>query len=314
MPVLRVRSFGPERLQFVGRIGGELRAALEWADLVHHHDLRFGLDLRRRVPELRSKPSLLSTHGLIFHTGRYRAIKRLAWWAVYLPTLRSLDAVVASSETDLDAVASLPNVRVLENPVEVEPFLQLAASRHRPDGPLLYFGRLARNKAIERLADALRLDRALQLVVVGSGASRDLRRLRREFGGLPARFTGGLEQASLLEEIQASSVIVLPSLAEGFGITLVEAMATGRPVVAADIAPYRSISTGTDVRLVDFGDSPAVVAAVRSARKTYDRTRAIDRVRSLSWASRAPAFASLYQDLVGRAHRERGRGPLTGHD
>ena len=108
IPVLRVRTWGPERLQVTRRVTPEVRAALQAADVLHFHDLRFGLDLPRRARVSRRVPRVASTHGLIFHTTEHASIKRVAWRAVYLPALRRCSVVIADSAHDYDPIASLP--------------------------------------------------------------------------------------------------------------------------------------------------------------------------------------------------------------
>jgi len=307
VPVLRVPTFGPNRMQAIVRISAELRALVAWADVLHFHDLRFGLDLLGRMKVARAKPRVLNTHGLIFHTPEHASIKRAAWRAILLPMLRRFDAIVADSAADYALVSDLPRARVIENPVEVDAFLTIAESPLVADGPLLSFGRVAPNKGLDRLAPVLRREPTERLVVVGTGDARDVDELTRRFAGLPARFVGARDELGLLDELRSCSAIVLPSRTEGFGLTLVEAMATGRPVVASDIAPYRAIAEGTGVPLVDFDDPEAVVDALQRARAASSPTTRIERARSYSWDTRAPELVAVYDEVVsGRADRSHG--------
>jgi len=305
MPVLRVPSLGPDRLQVVRHVSTRLRALITWAEIVHFHDLRFGLDLLARVRSLRARPRVLSTHGLIFHTHDHDPIKRLAWRKILLPTLRTFDAVLASSAADLARVSDLPRAQLLPNPVEIDRFASAAMVPPAPDGPLLYFGRVAPNKGLETLAPLLRRDKRLRLVVTGRGDRPYVEALERSFVGLAVDFTGELGAAALDKQLLACSAIVLPSRTEGFGLTLVEAMATGRPVIAADIPPYREIAVGTDVDLVDFEDPALVIERLGRARRAADRTATIERARSYSWETRAPEFADLYLGLIDAGHHRR---------
>jgi alpha-1,3-mannosyltransferase len=305
LPVLRVPSIGPNRMQVVRHVSAHLRAIIASADVLHFHDLRFGLDLLGRIKVMRGQPRMLSTHGLIFHTHDDDRIKRIIWRSVLLPSLRTFDAVLADSAADFDWVSGLPRARLLENPVDVDRFTSVAAEPPQPEGPLLYFGRLAPNKGLETLAPLLRRDESLRLVVTGRGDQRYVATLKRSFDGLAADFTGELDASTLDERLRACSAIVLPSRTEGFGLTLVEAMATGRPVVAADIPPYREIAAGTGVELVNFDDPAAVVEQLGRARRAPDRTAALERARSYAWETRAPEFADLYRSVFVAGHHAR---------
>jgi len=305
VPVLRVRSFGPDRMQVTRHVSTQLRALITWADVLHFHDLRFGLDLLARVKAARATPRVLSTHGLIFHTNDDDRVKHLLWRGVLVPTLRTFDAVLASSAADFAWVSDLPRAQLMENPVDVDRFTAVTAVPPN-DGPLLYFGRLAPNKGLEMLAPLLRIDPGLRLVVTGRGDPQYVATLERSFIGLAAELTGELDASGLDEQLRACRAIVLPSRTEGFGLTLVEAMATGRPVIAADIPPYREIAVGTDVELVDFEDPAMVIERLGRAGQGTGHRANVERARSYSWETRAPEFADLYRDLADAGHHARG--------
>jgi glycosyltransferase involved in cell wall biosynthesis len=217
--------------------------------------------------------------------------------------IRTFDVLIASSATDFAYVSQIPNSRLMTNPVDIESFLDLSAAPLPPRGPLLYFGRLAPNKGLERLAALLRLDPARELVIVGAGDPSFVRTLTRTFAGLPVRFVGEQDPQGLLNHLRDSAAIMLPSETEGFGITLVEAMATGRPVLANDIPAYREIATGSSVVLVDFRHPAGVLQALRALEDGFDPTPSIERASSYSWPAAAPQFAGLYRELVASRAR-----------
>lgn len=307
IPVLRVPTVGPDRLQVTRSMREEVDAWITWADILHFHDVRFGLDLRARSAAARRTASVLSTHGLIFHTDDDRRIKQLAWRHGYLRVLRRLDAVIADSREDFRRVESVPRAVLLENPVDVTMFARVAETPTPASGPVLFFGRLAPNKAIETLAPVLRQDPGLSLVVTGAGTDDYTAALDFAFDGLDARFTGELDDAGLVDALRSCTAIVLPSRAEGYGLTLVEAMATGRPVVAADIPTYRDIARDTDVLLVDFADPTATVSAIRAARDAPSTARSVARARERSWSGQATRFAAVYEAALAHRAKEDAR-------
>ncbi len=96
---------------------------------------------------------------------------------------------------------------------------------------LLYVGRLAREKRIELLADALRDLSGVRLVLVGDGPARC--ELQQRMAGLPVSFMGYLRGTELATAYASADIFVFPSDTETFGQVVQEAMASGLPVVGA---------------------------------------------------------------------------------
>lgn len=96
---------------------------------------------------------------------------------------------------------------------------------------LLYVGRLSLEKGLGSLRAVLQALPQAQLALVGDGPAR--RQLEAQFAGLPVRFTGALQGQELAQAYASADVFVFPSLAESFGLVVLEAMASGLPPVAA---------------------------------------------------------------------------------
>lgn len=106
-----------------------------------------------------------------------------------------------------------------------------AIGAHAGERVLLYVGRLAAEKRLDVLAEALRDMNGVRLVLVGDGPARP--QLERRFAGMPVTFTGFLNGHDLTVAYASSDVFVFPSDTETFGQVVQEAMASGLPVVAA---------------------------------------------------------------------------------
>ena len=96
---------------------------------------------------------------------------------------------------------------------------------------LLYVGRLAREKRVADLVPVLRNLKHAHLAIVGDGPARA--ELEQAFAGLPVTFTGYLRGEALATAYASSDLFVFPSDSEAFGNVVLEAMASGLPVVAA---------------------------------------------------------------------------------
>ena len=125
-------------------------------------------------------------------------------------------------------------VRVIPN----APSLPIGDEPVPDDGPyLLAVGDLRPKKNLLRLVEAFRLLRMQglehRLVLAGIDSGPEAARVRAAAGGEPVRLTGYLSDARLDALMRGADALVHPSLYEGFGLVLVEAMLRGVPVVAA---------------------------------------------------------------------------------
>ena len=144
-----------------------------------------------------------------------------------------------------------------------------------PDGvPVVsMFARVVAEKGPQVFVEALRLlsqeHPDLHGVVCGPGDPqsafwRDLERRRDEYGLAGRLLIAGDVRPPLKHDVVAVSDVVLhPSLAESFGLAVLEAMAAGKPVVASDVdGPRILIRSGVDGLLVRTGDPQAFAEAV----------------------------------------------------
>jgi glycosyltransferase involved in cell wall biosynthesis len=126
-----------------------------------------------------------------------------------------------------------------------------------PEVPLvLMVGRIVPHKGVEHFIEAARHVPEARFVVAGEGSLLEpMKRLAVSMGVADrVRFTGRVSEARLPEVYAACDVFVLPSVSrlEAFGIVALEAMATGKPVIVADIPGVREVIVdGVDGLLAD---------------------------------------------------------------
>jgi glycosyltransferase involved in cell wall biosynthesis len=168
---------------------------------------------------------------------------------------------------------------------------------------VLYVGRLYRRKRVQvllRAAAALRgLIPELEVRIVGNGpCASALHRLAGELNlAGTVTWLGDVSRAGLLEEYNRSSLFCLPSVQEGFGIVLLEAMAAGKPIVAAragaipEVAPHGA--------LVKPEDPEALAAAIETLYRSPEQ-RAAQAALGQRWVEQfdAPIVARLFLDAV----------------
>ena len=134
---------------------------------------------------------------------------------------------------------------------------------------LIFVGRLAAVKGVPVLLDAVAAVRKehpdVALTLVGDGPERGWIETRAAELGIAdaVRITGYLSQDRVASELAQAGLFVLPSFAEGVPVVLMEAMATGLPVIATRIAGIPElVEDGVSGRLVPPGDADALAAAI----------------------------------------------------
>jgi glycosyltransferase involved in cell wall biosynthesis len=108
----------------------------------------------------------------------------------------------------------------------------------------------------------------LKLRIVGDGSERASLQTRADELGIGERveFLGTLSGDRLAREYRAADLLVMPSLREGFGVVLVEALACGTPVVATRSGGPADIVDGDKLgELVEPGDADALARGIRLA-------------------------------------------------
>jgi glycosyltransferase involved in cell wall biosynthesis len=135
---------------------------------------------------------------------------------------------------------------------------------------------------------------------------RGLHRLVRDLG-IEDRvtFASGLSEEGLVAALQSASALLQPSLAEGFGLPVLEAMASGAPVVASDIPPLREVLGGAGL-LFEAGSAAECARAIRTvandpALAADLRARGLERAKDFSWDRTARATFDVYRDVASRS-------------
>ncbi len=115
-------------------------------------------------------------------------------------------------------------------------------------------------KNIDLVCDAI-IDTGIRTVIVGDGRLRPT--LEQRYGGRNIEFKGFVSDSIKRELLARSKVLVSASSVEGFGITLLEGLASGCLVAATDIGPHRFIDSGSNViKFFSVGDNQALKDAV----------------------------------------------------
>jgi glycosyltransferase involved in cell wall biosynthesis len=238
--------------------------------------------------------SVATVHDLSFEEpdSAMSKLDRLVFRAVVPRAVRRADHVLAvSARTKRDIVEryGVPESKVTVTPNGVDPVFTPGSGNR---GYVLFVGAIHARKPPEAALDAAEAV-GLPLVVAGPEKDAALARLLRDRG---ADLRGYVSKDELAELYRGAAALVLPSRFEGFGLPVLEAMASGTPVVAASEPALREVADGAAVYAEDgdFG------AAARRALDERDRLSAagIERARLFTWAETARLTVEIYRRVL----------------
>jgi glycosyltransferase involved in cell wall biosynthesis len=215
--------------------------------------------------------------------------------------LRRADVVIASSQGEQSDILALdPSLRVVVVPNGIE---QIAARPLPYFGEtVLYLGRLDPFKRVELLVEAIALLPSHRLIIAGDGdrAYRAMLEALVVTRGVADRveFLGWVDDQQKAAAIARTSVLALVSRSENFGVSALEALSVGRPVIVTPGLPWQ-IHSGMGVLVADDDQPAAIARAIGSStlRSAYEEAsaRALITSRGYNW----DAIAARFDELLG---------------
>ena len=276
------------------------------------------------VPPFLRARSVLTVHDLAFERfPQFFNAKVLLSMKILIPaSCRRADHIIAVSEStqrDLVEIYRLDPRRITvthEGPSEIFKPMDSEQVQRRleeaygiPTPFLLYVGNLEPRKNLSRLLEAFaqlkRKDRIAQkLVIVGQKAwlyDDILETVRKNSLEQQVILTGYVPSADLPAFYNAASAMIYPSLFEGFGLPVVEAMACGTPVITSVGSSLEEIAKGAAV-LVDPYSVSCIAAAIDKVANSADlrqelRQAGLARAAQFSFRRMAEQTRSVYHQL-----------------
>jgi len=261
-------------------------------------------------PVLESVPTALTIHDLRYLVApEFESPGRVAWFRRFYPAFarRAPHLVVPTQAVARDAerVLGVDPARVLVAPNALARGWRRASIRHRKPSYFLAVGVDDRRKDLATLVAAVRLldargEPCLPVVFVGRRGPR-VERLMRSAGDLEARglvrHVGVVTDERLWEIYEQAAALLHPSRYEGFGLTVIEALALGVPVLAGRCAAVQEVADG-HASWIPAGDVEAWAAAL--ARTSVEpppdedvREAGRDYALSFDWTSGARALLAV---------------------
>jgi alpha-1,3-mannosyltransferase len=247
IPVHRLRYFGPSSYSLAFGLLPYLRKF----DLIHIHGIDFFVDFTALTHQLRlhHTPFVVNTHGGIFHTTRFGYLKRLYCTTISRFSLSVCDAVICDSDSDRALFADFvpaEKLSVIGNGVDIETYYNANETRRNM---AIAVGRLTKAKNFDQVirlwatvADKIP---GAELVIVGrdeDGFLQSLINLAAELGiGGQVKLVGQLPQADFARLLSQARLFISASRHEGFGISTVEALAAGIPILVTPTGIHTTI-------------------------------------------------------------------------
>lgn len=287
---LELLSFGGP-----GRAASVVRDALWYPVALARRSRR--LDLLHcttfRGPARASAPVVLTVHDLAIlrHPETFPRWHRLYGRTGLRSVLRSADAVVSVSaftRDELVELAGVPSERIRVVPNGVDPVFTADGPRAAGEY-VLAVATLEPRKNLGRAVEAARLA-GVELRVAGA----------RGWGGVEVPgWVGEVPDAELAALYRGARCVVYPSLYEGFGLPVLEAMACGAPVVTSRGTAMEEVAGGAAV-LVDPLDVESIASGLLEASERRDELvpLGLARASDFTWQRSADAVAALWEELA----------------
>jgi glycosyltransferase involved in cell wall biosynthesis len=237
-------------------------------------------------------PSVVTIHDLHFERDPtvMGLADRITFKAVVPRAVRKADHVLAVSERtkrDVVELYGVPAEKVTVTPHGVDPAFAPGDGTH--DGYLLFVGAVQARK--DPLA-ALEAAEAAGLPLVVAGPEKEPE-LVRELRARGADVRGWVETTELAQLYRRAAAFVLPSRYEGFGVPVLEAMASGTPVVLSDDEALREVAGDAGV----YGDVSEGVRTALADRDRYARA-GVERASRFTWEESARLTAEVYRGVL----------------
>lgn len=303
-------KYGPSLMEEVDRyadVGGELAGMYDF-DVIHAHDwLTYPAGIRAK--EVSGKPLIVHVHATEFDRAGKNVDNRV--FEIERQGMTEADKIIAVSQWTKDVIVGKygidpQKVTVVHNGIVASESMKIPFIPKIGDHVVTFLGRITYQKGPQYFVDAARkvLDYFpdTHFIMAGSGdlLSAMIDRVAQMKLSTRIHFTGFLKGEQMRQVWSVTDVYVMPSVSEPFGITPLEAIQAGVPVIVSN---QSGVSEVVDHALkVDFWDTDALANAIINVLRhkgLSDSLRVNSRkeIGALTWRRAASKINELYHEL-----------------
>lgn len=306
--IYRIPFLGYRRLFFAPNILDFLNNY----DILHIHGIDFFVDFLVLTKIIHNRPIVVSTHGGFFHTPFLLPVKKLYFSTITKTILKRVNQVICVSRHDVRLFSKVCNkLRLIENGVEMSRLLKVEKKIRK--GLLVYFGRIDEHKGLRELIEAIAMvihkGSSIKLEIVGPDPhnfTSTLLKLVEEKGVQDSvRFRGEVEYDELVHLLKKAHFFISASKYEGFGLTLIEAMASGTVPILNDIDSFRDFIDEEVNGFITAFSKPEVASRciysllhVSLEKIVQMGVKARQKAKDYSWENKVLQFIEVYKSIV----------------
>ncbi len=323
---LDVSTMGyPEPMTFGMRVERHLKKTKKKYDIIHdNQSLSYGiLSLAEKMPVTATihHPMTVDRRLAVQSTKSFlKKVKALRWYSfisMQKKVAKKLSCIITVSETSKKDIAkefNIPESKFKTIPIGIDTnnFYPIETIKKQPDRIIVTNSADTPLKGLYHLLFAIKgvlKTRSVHLVVIGSpkkngGIENLVKKLKI---GQYITFTGRIDQEQFVKEYARSSIAVVPSLYEGFGLPVGEAMACRIPVICTTGGALPEVA-GDAAKLVRPADAKAMEKAILEllddpsqrealAQKGYQRV-----LKEFTWEKTAIRTVEAYRQIINDYH------------
>lgn len=305
--------YGPTLFQEVKRFAEQAKkiAKEEDFDIIHAHDwMTFEAGLNAK--QVSKKPLIVHVHATELDRTGGNAVHQYVY-DLEKRGMQLADKVVTVSNYTKDMVTkryAIPEkkIEVVHNAVEIQNSIA-AAKLTKRDKIVLFLGRMTLQKGpdyfIKAAKRVLELDPDIKFVMAGHGDMEPKIIEEAAALGIGDRvlFAGFLQGADIDRAYQLASLYVLPSVSEPFGITPLESLKNGTPVMISRNAGVSEVLRNClKVDFWDVDDMANKIFATLHYPALHEelRNNGVEEVKRLGWGNSASKLLNIYQRLISK--------------
>ncbi|MEK6972909.1 MAG: glycosyltransferase family 4 protein [archaeon] len=293
------------------KIAPSVLSHIKDCDLLHIHGIGFFSDFLLMTKFLHHKPIIVQSHGGIFHTKKLGFLKNIYFNFFEKFLFNFADIVVVDSLQDFELfkkISADSKLIHIENAISLDDFSNIKIGKEK--NSFLFVGRISANKRVDLLVKTFaflsKLMPDAKLHIIGTDFDNCLQKCKELVTGSNIQknviFVGELQREKLLEYYSKAEYIISASSYEGFGISIVEGMASGCIPLLSDISQFREFAKdfGNEF-IIDFENPEKAANQILGiSRQDKKRLSEISRhsAERYSWKNRINEFVKLYSGFA----------------